>query len=291
MPIAVSPLRYPGGKTCLLSVVADILRRNGLVGKPYVEPFAGGAGLALSLLFEDCVSEIHINDIDEGIWAFWESVLHNTDAFIDRMLSTPIDMNEWHRQSAILNDATSSVLDLGFAVFFLNRTNRSGIIKNAGPIGGKTQAGNYKLDCRFNKDTLLRRISKVAEFREKIFLTKEDAREFVTAKENQLPKDSFFCIDPPYFQKGSSLYTSFYKPEDHKQLAQSILDLQSNWIITYDNVPDIRELYSSRRQYQFDLNYSVQVKRVGKEVMVASKGLRLPEVIKEGMIHQPRVQV
>ena len=277
MARGTSPLRYPGGKTTLYPLVSSVLRANKLERAPYAEPYAGGCGLALALLYEGHVSDIHINDIDPAIWAFWHSVLNCNDDLINLVEETPVTIEEWHRQREIhARQGVSNPLALGFATFFLNRTNRSGIIKAAGVIGGLAQNGPYKLDCRFNRNDLVRRIRRVAKYRNRIHLTRLDALKFIARASSKLPPTAFFCIDPPYFRKGAGLYTSHYKPKDHGVLASAVLELQNPWIVTYDNVPEIKALYRSRRRYEFDINYSIETKRRGTEILIASKGLRLP---------------
>jgi DNA adenine methylase len=284
-----SPLRYPGGKSCLYDLTAHILRLNKLERGHYAEPYAGGAGLALSLLFEGHVSDIHLNDVDRTIWAFWNSVLHDTDALVNLVQNTTINMHQWHRQRDIyLNADDFDDLSVGFATFFLNRTNRSGIVKGAGVIGGLAQEGNYKIDCRFNRDELSRRIGRIAKYKSRIHLYRSDAIEFMDLMDQILPSRSFFCIDPPYFNKGSSLYTSFYNPEDHAAVSQAVLGLERAWILTYDNTPEISHLYRARRQFGFDVHYSVQTKRIGTELLVASKGLKLPTEVRERLVYRPQ---
>ncbi|MEM9397190.1 MAG: DNA adenine methylase [Pseudomonadota bacterium] len=289
MARSTSPLRYPGGKTCLYPLVSRILRENRLERRHYAEPFAGGCGLALTLLYEGHVSDIHINDVDASIWAFWKSVLDHTDEFAYRIKKTSITVEEWRVQRKIhlAMDADDPV-SLGFSTFFLNRTNRSGIIKAAGVIGGLDQSGNYKIDCRFNRVELERRVRRIAKYRNRIHLYRRDALAFVKDASERLPASTFFCIDPPYFQKGQGLYTSFYDPEDHGVLADTILDLNNPWVVTYDNAPAITKLYRDRRQYEFDINYSVETKRRGTELLIASKGLRLPSSIRDRQVNRPQ---
>jgi DNA adenine methylase len=176
-------------------------------------------------------------------------------------------------------------LKLGFATFFLNRTNRSGVIKGAGIIGGLSQNGPYKLDCRFNRDDLARRIRRVAKYRRRIHLSKNDAVFFMKKTASKLADNCFFCIDPPYFNKCSSLYTNFYGPDEHGAVAEAVLGLKQPWIVTYDYTDEIRRLYSKRRQFAYDINYSVQTKRVGSELLIASPGLLLPEELKSRQIN------
>ena len=276
MPRAVSPLRYPGGKTCLYPIISQILRENRIEHRDYVEPFAGGCGLALSLLYGSHVSDIHINDVDPSIWAFWHSTLEHTSELVDRIRHTPVTIDEWHVQREIHRQMNSEdPVALGFATFFLNRTNRSGIIKLAGPMGGRDQSGPNKIDCRFNREDLGNRIRRVARYRNRIHLYKQDALPFIKSISVDLPDSSFFCIDPPYFKKGKGLYTNFYQPEDHGHLAEAILALENPWVVTYDNEPAISKLYRSRRRREFDITYTLQAKRRGTELLIASKGLRL----------------
>ena len=291
MARAFSPLRYPGGKTSLYPLVVRFLQANNLNRRHYAEPFAGGAGLALALLYGGHVSDIHINDLDISIWAFWHSVLNYVDDVVDMITNTQVTVNEWHRQKTIyLAQDKSDVLALGFATFFLNRTNRSGIIKGAGIIGGMKQDGPYKIDCRFNKEGLIRRVRRVAKYRTRIHLTKHDALEFLKLTGKALAEKSFSCIDPPYLKKGSRLYTNYYDRNDHRVLANKVLRMEKPWIITYDNDPYIAELYRTRRQYNFDINYSLRTKRKGTELLIASKGLRVPHDIRSRQINTPQRQ-
>lgn len=291
MPIAASPLRYPGGKACMLELVASILRLNKLEYGHYAEPYAGGCGLALELLYGGHVSDIHINDIDPSIWAFWHCVLNRTDALVDLVQRTPVTVNEWLKQRDVhRTQDTRSVLKLGFSAFFLNRTNRSGIISGAGVIGGLNQKGLYKIDCRYNADDLARRIRRVAKYKDQIHLSNLDAVKFIEKSGKKLPEESLMFVDPPYFNKGSSLYTSFYLPDDHALVARKVMASSRNWIVTYDDTPEIRALYRSRRQYRFDINYSLQDKRLGTELLIASKGIKIPPVVKDRQVNKPQAK-
>ncbi|MCP5395413.1 MAG: DNA adenine methylase [Sphingomonadaceae bacterium] len=284
-----SPLRYPGGKSCLYDLTSHILRLNKLERGHYAEPYAGGAGLALTLLFQGHVSDIHLNDIDRSVWAFWDAVLNRTEDLIEMVQSVPIDMDQWHYQRDVyLNAQDFDDLTVGFSMFFLNRTNRSGIVKGAGVIGGLEQRGNYKIDCRFNRVELARRIERIGKYRSRIHLHRLDALDFMNWLDESLPARALFCIDPPYFNKGSSLYTSFYNPDDHAAVSQAVLGLQRPWILTYDNTPEISHLYKARRQFSFDVNYSVQTKRIGTELLVASKGLKMPSEVRDRLFYRPQ---
>jgi DNA adenine methylase len=271
-----SPLRYPGGKASIIETLIKLIEKNGLQLCQYAEPFAGGCGLALGLLMRGYVSQIHINDIDRGIWAFWDSVLNRNKELINRIQTTTVCLNEWYKQREIVrNPEKNDSFNLGFATFFMNRTNRSGIIK-AGVIGGLSQNGNYLLDCRFNKDDLVRRIERIGLYSERIHLSNLDALNFLN-KIDSNRENTLACIDPPYYKQGSSLYTNFYQADDHELLAKRIRSLIIPWILTYDNETVIRQLYDGNRQVEFNLNYSAQTKKIGTELMVFSNGLNIPE--------------
>lgn len=275
MPVTDSPLRYPGGKTQLAPFVIEILRENDLFYGSYIEPFAGGCGIAWKLLLDNYVSEIYINDIDPSIYAFWASVLRHTDDLCDLIEKTPVTIEEWHRQKAVQQNRRTKQLTLGFSTLFLNRTNRSGILKG-GVIGGKKQESAYPLDCRFNKADLLRKIRRIAKYKDQVSLTKIDAESFILDTLPRLPKKALVNIDPPYYGKGQDLYCSFYNHEDHASLARVIPLIRQRWMVTYDNAPEIRKLYKAFPSINLSLNYSAQVKRVGVELMVIDRKLKLP---------------
>ncbi|GHD68314.1 DNA methyltransferase [Luteimonas padinae] len=280
MPVTDSPLRYPGGKTQLAPVVIEILRENELFYGSYIEPFAGGCGIAWKLLLDAYVSEIHINDIDPSIYAFWASVLRRTDDLCELIEKTPVTMEVWHKQKAVQQDRRARQLELGFSTLFLNRTNRSGILKG-GVIGGKMQKSAYSLDCRFNKTDLLRKIQRIAKYKAQVTLTKMDAEDFILNKLPKLSKKALVNIDPPYYGKGRDLYCSFYKHEDHASLARVIPMIEQRWMVTYDDAPEIQRLYKKFPSINLSLNYSAQVKRVGVELMVIDPKLKLPAEIRQ----------
>ena len=277
MPITDTPLRYPGGKSQLTPVIVDILSRNNMLYGEYAEPFAGGAGIAMTLLLNNYVSGIYLNDIDPAIYSFWYSVLNHTEALCELVQSVEVTIAEWHQQRAIFQTSCAKpYLQLGFATLFLNRTNRSGILK-AGVIGGLDQTGNFKLDCRFNKSELTRKIRRIGEYRDQISLTSLDALKFIKTVLPKSAQQTLINLDPPYFRKGPELYTNFYNANDHVLLAKAVIRLKRRWIVTYDDTPEIRSLYSNYPLYSSSLNYSAQVKRVGVELLVADPLLSLPD--------------
>lgn len=266
-----SPLRYPGGKNKITSFISGIISDNGLTNRDYAEPFAGGGAIALFLLFNGTVKNIKLNDKDFFIYSFWQTILNDTERFIKKIADTDITISEWKRQKDILRDKENcNSFDAAFSCFFLNRTNRSGILK-AGCMGGKTQAGNCKLDIRFNKTALIQRIKHIAELKDKIIVENKDACDFIKG----LPPKTFIYADPPYYQQGKNLYLTYFSESDHKKFYDVIKDCQNNWVVSYDDCGPINDIFKNENRINFELQYSVLNKIKGKEVLFFSKDLRI----------------
>lgn len=286
-----TPLRYPGGKSQLFGFVSEILQQNNIDGT-YIEPFAGGAGIAIELLLSGKVSDIVINDYDPSIFAIWNAIINDTNKLIKLISSVPFDyttpgvassesmIDFWNRQKNVHTQANKKVytLDNAFATLMLNRMNISGII-SGGPIGGKSQSGKYKLDSRFNKKTLITKIKNIAEQRDHIILHNLDANELINVIKKSFDADNtFIFFDPPYFVQGKNLYMSFFDDKQHEVLAKNILSLEKyHWITTYDHAPQISELYSSAsKRYEYSLNYSANKRGKAFEYLFASPITKLP---------------
>jgi DNA adenine methylase len=270
-----SPLRYPGGKAQVANFVKVLLLENDLVGSEYVEPYAGGASVALSLLFEDYVSTIHINDLNPGIHDFWKSVLDHTDDLCQLVTETPLTITEWRRQRDTAASDDASTLARGFATFFLNRTNRSGII-SGGVIGGLDQMGLWKIDARFPREELVRRIKKIARFRSRITLTRRDTLDLLLSSTPLPERRRFYFLDPPYYAKGERLYDNFYNHDDHQKIRDAVTDLTDPWIVSYDAAPGIIDMYGEFKSFRYSLSYSANSRARGSEVMFSSSSLALP---------------
>ena len=275
---ALSPLRYPGGKSSMSSLLSNIRTLNQLGGRVVAEPFAGGAGASLSLLYREDTPEIHINDADKAIHDFWWTLVKRPKPFLSLLHSTQVNMEEWYRQREIYRRTSGvSRLRRGFAAFYLNRCNRSGIIMNAGPIGGANQTGKWKLDARFNKTNLKKRCSKVAEYGKRIHVSQIDALEFIRAHD----KDTFFFfIDPPYYIKGQTLYLNKLDHNYHQSLANQLKCIKkAAWVMTYDDCPEIRSMYTDWASIRpFSLRYTAAKRRRGREILITPHWMHLPEV-------------
>ena len=276
-----TPLRYPGGKGSFAPLVAQVLRSNALSGGHYLEPYAGGAGLALILLFEGVVDQIHINDVDPAVAVFWRAATQNTGALIRMVADEPVTIEAWHHwRSVMLGQTTATNLERGFATLFMNRTNRSGILKG-GVIGGKAQTGTYKLSARFMRDKLCSRLERIGERANAIHTYEEDAHSLLLRCHQFLPTRSLVYLDPPYYVKGSGLYRNFYTHKDHLRIAKLLATprFRRPWIVSYDNAEEIKAMYSYARAFSYNLNYTAQQRYVGSEVMFFSNRLAAPEQI------------
>ena len=273
-----SPLRYPGGKGKLARFVADVIRTNGLQDGTYVEPYAGGAAVALELLLTGVVRRIAINDLNIPIFEFWKAAIWHTDALVQLIKETPVTMETRREAKELFKNSSSRGVELAFATFFLNRTNRSGIL-NGGAIGGIDQRGPWKLDARYNKDALVDRIEKISRMRNRISLTNLDAVKFLESESKHWPRKTLIYLDPPYYHKGRDLYYNFYRHDDHANVAYATHKLRDvSWIVSYDDVEPIHDLYGDDSRLQYTIGYSAREMVRGSEAMFFSPELKIPPV-------------
>ena len=267
----LSPLRYPGGKGRLAAFVGQLMQAQ--PGRPtrYIEPFAGGAGVALRLLFDEYVDEVVLNDLNRGIAAFWRSVFGDTDALRERVNACHLTIEEWHRQREIYVCGTADDLDLGFATFYLNRTNRSGIL-NARPIGGLAQTGQWRMNARFDRAKLTQRLRVLSRYASRVTVCDENGTDLI----ERVLKDRgcFIYADPPYLVQGDDLYLDTLDWTDHRRLARVLREGHTGWFLTYDADPRITEhLYAGLRCAEFRTSHTAATQRVGREYAVFARGL------------------
>lgn len=272
-----SPLRYPGGKSKIAPLIRTIMQTSNNTHTTYIEPFAGGSGVALNLLLEGYVNHIVINDYDKAIYSFWRALKDDPWGFLELLDTTPLSIDEWQRQKEIYTAQNKRYsLELGFSAFYLNRTNRSGIL-SAGPIGGYAQTGSYDISARFNRAALTAKIQDIIAHRNQIDIYNKEVRSFIQRIIPQYNDQSFVYFDPPYFINGQRLYKNALKPADHADIAQHIMrDIVCDWVITYDDVPQLREIYAEYPQRSYTLNYSAANKGKGAELIVFSSPDLLP---------------
>lgn len=278
MPATYTPVRYPGGKTKIYPEIKSILEANNLLGHAYAELFAGGAGLAIKLLLKNDVKSIVINDFDPAVYAMWNVIVNHSTELCEFINGAELNIDTWKSMREIYRSKDpSDTLALGKACFYLNRTNVSGIL-SGGVIGGLTQAGNYKMDARFNRKTLVAKIKRIEKYRDRIEVTNLDAEEFIT--ERLTDSELFAYLDPPYVQKGPGLYRSSFTNEKHRSLARKIGSAQSKWVVTYDADALIESIYNHYEQSNLEIGYSANLKTVGKEKIILGPGLIWPASLK-----------
>lgn len=284
-----SPLRYPGGKGKLCSFMEYMIEHLGHRGGTYIEPFAGGAGIAVELLLRNVVNRIVINDYDKGIWSFWKAVLTETDKFVEQIKTVPLTIDEWYKQREIcVNENHKYSFQLGFATFYLNRTNRSGIIKG-GVIGGLDQTGNWTMDVRFNREELINRIQNIAERKKDIKLYNQDVNRFVTHYVPFYVDNALIYFDPPYYKKGEQLYMNYFSHEDHVRIESIIREnVHCDWILTYDDTAEIENIYRNYQMYLYDLNYSASSKCKASELMIFGNDIHPPT---DKMLMQANIKI
>lgn len=280
----LSPLRYPGGKAILYPLLKDLVELNCTGDSPiYSEPYAGGAGAAMELLFNGDVDEVRLNDKDVHLFAFWDVLLKDIEWLIDRIQGVDVTLAEWRRQRDIYdNYSRYTKREIAFSTFFLNRCNRGGILPNAGPIGGMEQEGNYDIDARFNKEPLIKRLRRISTMSDRITFSRLDAYEFIRRTFKDFRNSRLLMyIDPPYYMQGAGLYLNHYQHQDHSGIASLLREKRRrNWVLSYDNADEILKLYRGINMLYFDLQYSLQSVTVAKEIMAFSDSVEVPQPVR-----------
>lgn len=274
----LSPLRYPGGKGRFAPFLARVLAAQNPRPSRYAEPFAGGAGAALRLLAEEEVRSIAINDLSVGIASFWREVFYNTEDFAQRVETEHASIDRWHHWRSVFEDpGAHEQRDIGFATFFLNRCNRSGIL-TARPIGGLDQTGRWKIDARFNRENLAARIRFLGSYRRRVSVTQLDGRDFVHTLEDDASSVLLY-VDPPYLGQGDDLYLDSLTESDHANLAATLRASQLRWLLTYDvDTRVTSDLYAGLRTVEFRIAHTAAKQHVGSELAVFSDSLAVPDV-------------
>jgi DNA adenine methylase len=278
----ISPLRYPGGKGSLAPFFARLLGNQPQRCRVFIEPFAGGAGVALRLLVDGHADSIVINDLEPGIAAMWRSIFTRPEDFARLIETVDLSIDTWHEQRKI---ATSGVetddLKLGFATFFLNRTNRSGIL-GARPIGGLAQAGAWKLDARFNRVTLAGRVRRLGQYGDRVTVTQRDGVELVA---DYVGPGCFIYADPPYLTKADDLYLNDLTWENHRALARTLTASAGRWLVSYDHDARIPALYPKQRLAEFGIAHTAARPHVGQEYAIFADSLAVSNL--ESLGHDP----
>lgn len=281
MPITYTPLRFPGGKSKIYPFIISLIDANDLRGCTYAEAFCGGAGLAMKLLLQSDVSRVVLNDFDPAVYSIWDAVVNHPDELCEFINTVPLNMNQWYECRDAYQAADSPSLELGKAAFYLNRTNRSGIL-TGGVIGGKAQTGTYKIDARFNRETLCKKVREISARAADIELHNLDAFEFMKTVAPNMGGRSLLYLDPPYVQKGPGLYENSFTDDNHRELAESIMAYGGKWMVTYDTDALVDELYAPSDDWaitigEIKVGYSAaSARNVASERLVLGPGMKMP---------------
>lgn len=280
MPLTKTPLRYPGGKSQLRPLIRGIFESSTTEFRAYAEPFCGGAGIAMDLLLSDRIEHVWLNDLDPGIYSFWRAVVQENRRLTEWIGGVDISVSEWDRQRSVIAESSQDCgydFELGAAYFYMSRTNRSGVIKG-GMIGGRSQSGKYKLDCRFNKKNLIQLIQRIGDRGSCITVSNVDGAALIrTGFSRKLnPSQTMVFADPPYVNKSDGLYLNTFSPEDHSNLCAALrCSPMPYWLATYDDDPLIRTLYEDFGIHNLPIRYSASRRRVESELLMFSESLKL----------------
>lgn len=283
--VNLSPLRYPGSKKRLSVYISQIIKYNRLNIDVFVEPFVGGGNVALYLLINGLAKRIIIADKDQLIYSFWLTLFRNPNYLINFIKKVKVNLENFYRYKKIVNSTNKfEERKLAEACLFLNRTSFSGLLTNsAGPLGGKKQKSKYKIDCRFNKKYLIKKIEYLASFHSQVIVLPHDWRDTVRYTENLVKRqknlqDTLFYFDPPFYHKAEHLYRLYFKKQDHEDLRKVVLSLKHPWILSYDNAPEIKKMYSKFKRIHVQMPYFINssARRIEKELIITP--LRLSRI-------------
>lgn len=262
MTSIISPLRYPGSKRRLAGHISELLRENQLRPELFVEPFAGGASVSLRLLEDDSVQRIGLIEKDPLVASFWKVVFSENHAewLKTQIREMDVTIDKWKEFKATV---PKDLRNRALACLFLNRTSFSGILApSSGPLGGYEQQSDYPIDCRFPRDTLIKRIEQANSYRDRVaFVWEMDwaaglERIFEFQSPKKDPRTLFFYFDPPFFHKAEKLYRYYFENGDHEQLRNTIVKLEYPWALSYDYCESVDELYAEKERTHIEMLYS-----------------------------------
>jgi DNA adenine methylase len=256
-----SPFRYPGGKTWLVPYIRKWLASLGPRPNEFVEPFAGGGIVSLTVAFEQLARHVTMAELDDDVAAVWQTVLGQHGVWLAQRIIdfdlTPENVEE------ILAKPARSVRDRAFQTIVMNRVNRGGILA---PGAGRIKNGeNGKgMRSRWYPQTLQRRILDITKIRERVTFESGDGLKVLQRFLRR--RDTAVFLDPPYTaggkRAGSRLY--FHSTIDHEALFDLAGKLCGDFLMTYDDAPEVRSL---ALQHRFDVQ-TIPMKSTHHAVMM-----------------------
>ena len=240
-----SPFRYPGGKTWLVPLFRKWMASFSEKPKTLVEPFAGGGIIGLTAAFENLANEVLLVELDERVAAVWRTMLNGhagwlADAILNFEL-TPASAQE------LLVKKPGNVRELALQTIVRNRTAHGGILADGAGVIKVGENGKGILS-RWYPKTLSTRINAISYVAHRIGFVQGDAFEVLAARKHE--SDFAFFIDPPYTAGGKSAGSRLYTHSaiDHDRLFAACADLKGDFLMTYDNAPEVCEM---ARKYGF----------------------------------------
>lgn len=249
-----SPFRYPGGKAKISKPILNkIKEKTGFQTifsdsnmEDFVDVFAGGGSVSLSVLNEyDKIKSLHMNDSDDWVYSFWYSMIDRKEGdrlkqYIKKYQNPSI--KDFYNLRKSMTRKGLSIGYKGFLGLFFNRTTFSGIF-TSGPIGGKEQKSDYKINCRYNSLNLLKRINHIQNHFNNINveITKLDFREIIKKWSNN--EKAFLYLDPPYMKQGHQLYNQFMNDLDYIEMANLLKNSRCHWMISHDDYKPFVDLF------------------------------------------------
>jgi len=293
----MSPLRYPGAKRQLIPLFNSLLLQAP-VGT-FVEPFAGGASVALHVAVNGLAERVILGEADPLVYAFWYVACFDTPWIIEQIQTVDVTLANWERFKARPGE---TLRDRALSCLFLNRTSFSGILhERSGPIGGRSQRSPYPINCRFPRSELVRRVSVVGELAEAgrigAVLCGDYQDTIAAAVDHSASRDALLYLDPPFYAKAQTLYRLSFGADDHRRLADYVMGCDIPWLLSYDSHPSIQDLYSTplirlpgepedapRRSHHLSrrtLTYTAHSRRGSGDEYIVTNLPRLPELTGE----------
>lgn len=254
-----TPFRYPGGKTWLVPKVRQWIKSLGSI-KYFVEPFAGGAIVGLTVAFENLADHIVLVELDHQIATAWQTILSNDNEWLaERILSFEITKENVFAE---LSKSGGSIREQGFRTILKNRTFHGGIMA-PGSSMIKSGENGKGLRSRWYAETLARRIRAINQVRDRITFIEGDGIE-VIQQYNKNMRTAFF-VDPPYTAAGKKAGSRLYLHHtiDHELLFEVASKTRGAILMTYDDAP---EIIAMAKRYGLDVG-RVSMKNTHHKVM------------------------
>src|SRR3990167_6998031 len=282
-----SPLRYPGSKRKLCNYLDKILAKNNYSPQVLIEPFVGGGSVFINFLLRHKEGKVVIEDKDELIYNFWKTLFDEPSYLIRFVKKVRVDLKTFDRYRHVSSHTDKfSRKKLAEACLFLNRTSFSGILNNsAGPIGGREQKSIYKIDCRFGRENLIKKIKSISAFKNRVVVLPynwEETLKYVAGEDKYKNARLLYYFDPPFYKKAAQLYRYHFDNVSHKNLRDRLMKLKQAWILSYDRAQEIQNLYSAFTRINVSMPYSINspAKRLEKELIITP--LKLPKIKSRG---------